>query len=220
MQDLNFDNAATLISLLKRAMRCVGTWPEKNFINEVVLTVTVTYLSLHCTLMFIDLGRNITDITLVVSCGMEGGFIFLALLKIIICRINRKTLAIFIEDIRGDFVTENYQTTEEKMAFLSYNNFSRKFTKVSLVSAFAASGSYFFMTLASNIEMVVTNSSYGFQLPYRVLNLIEPTNTYSFNKIIRVLRRRLQYDNIDTTVRKHLPVLSCGLRRTRKFVVG
>ncbi|KAL2732097.1 odorant receptor 13a-like [Vespula squamosa] len=186
MQDLDFGSTAKALDLTERAMRFVGTWPPKNF--QPISFFFQIYLIVHCSLAIIEIAVNITDMEYVISCLMENVFNVIALLKISICKIKRKSLAKFIDDIRSDFTLTNYYFDEEKMAFINYNKFSRKFVIVLLIGSFVASSMYYFFSLAINVEIecfwyyitVLTNSSYGYRLPYRVWLLIEPTNVVTY----------------------------------------
>ncbi|XP_047370328.1 odorant receptor 10a-like isoform X5 [Vespa velutina] len=85
-------------------------------------------------------------------------------------------LAEFLQEIKVDLVPEKYKTDEEKIAFLNYNTFSLKLVKFSLATSTTSTSVYFLSVVASNIEIVVPNSSYGCIFPYKTPPLIEPTN--------------------------------------------
>ncbi|KAF7383143.1 hypothetical protein HZH68_014992 [Vespula germanica] len=176
--EFDFGGAIKALDLTEHAMRFVGTWPPKNF--QPIFLFFLIYLIVHCTLAIIEIAVNITNMGYVISCLMENVFNVVALLKISICKIKRKSLAKFIDDIRSDFILTNYYYDEEKMAFINYNKFSRKFVIVLLIASFVASSMYYFLSLAMNIEIVLTNSSYGYRLPYKVWLLKEPTNIVTY----------------------------------------
>ncbi|KAF7382252.1 hypothetical protein HZH66_013684 [Vespula vulgaris] len=137
MQEFDFGGAIKALDLTEHAMRFVGTWPPKNF--QPIFLFFLIYLIVHCTLAIIEIAVNITNMGYVISCLMENVFNVVALLKISICKIKRKSLAKFIDDIRSDFTLTNYYYDEEKMAFINYNKFSRKFVIVLLIASFVAS---------------------------------------------------------------------------------
>ncbi|XP_047361386.1 odorant receptor 13a-like isoform X1 [Vespa velutina] len=178
MQEVDFGSTLKALDLTEHAMRFVGTWPPKSF--QPIFLFFLIYLTVHCTSAIIDIAVNISNMEYIISCLMENVFNVIALLKISICKIKRKSLAKFIDDIRSDFKLDNYYYDEEKMAFIHYNKCSRKFVIVLLVASFVASSMYYFFSLAMNIEIVLTNSSYGYRLPYRVWLLIEPTNVVTY----------------------------------------
>ncbi|XP_035742386.1 odorant receptor 13a-like [Vespa mandarinia] len=177
-QELEFDDTVNVIDMTKRTMNCAGIWPENT--NEPKFIFFAIYLTIHCSLAVIDISMNITNLTYIVGCLLENVFNLMALLKICICRIKRKSLARLLEDVRTDFIIDNYNTIDEKIAFLSYNKFSRKFVKLTLIVCLAGACSYYFMSLVNNVEMVIRNSSYGYRLPYRVWLLIEPKDLITY----------------------------------------
>ncbi|XP_043682449.1 odorant receptor 13a-like [Vespula pensylvanica] len=178
MQELDFGGTVKALDLTERAMRFVGTWPPKSF--QPISVFFLIYLIIHCTLAIIDIAANITNTEYIISCLMENVFNVVAFLKICVCKIKRKSLAKFIDDIKSDFTLTNYYYEEEKMAFVNYNKFSRKFVIILLIVAIVAASMYYFFSLAMNVEIVLTNSSYGYRLPYRVWLLIEPTNVVTY----------------------------------------
>ncbi|KAI4472436.1 hypothetical protein M0802_016826 [Mischocyttarus mexicanus] len=178
LQDLDFSDTAKVIDLTKRVMNCAGIWPEET--HDLKFIFFATYLTIHCSLAIIDIAMNISDLNYVVSCLLENAFNLMALLKICICRFKRKSLTILLQDIRTDFVIDNYKTRDEQMAFLNYNKFSQKFVRLTLIICFAAAISYYLMSLVMHVEMVISNSSYGYRLPYRVWLFIEPTDVITY----------------------------------------
>nr|KAF7398330.1 hypothetical protein H0235_016338 [Vespula pensylvanica] len=177
-EELDFGGTVKALDLTERAMRFVGTWPPKSF--QPISVFFLIYLIIHCTLAIIDIAANITNTEYIISCLMENVFNVVAFLKICVCKIKRKSLAKFIDDIKSDFTLTNYYYEEEKMAFVNYNKFSRKFVIILLIVAIVAASMYYFFSLAMNVEIVLTNSSYGYRLPYRVWLLIEPTNVVTY----------------------------------------
>ncbi|XP_014614561.1 PREDICTED: uncharacterized protein LOC106792603 [Polistes canadensis] len=140
-----------VIDLTKRTMRCAGIWPEE--VHESKFIFFTTYLAIQCLLAIIDIAINISNLTYVVACSLENVFNLMALLKICICRIKRKSLTKLLQDIRTDFAIDNYKSRDEQMAFLNYNKFSQKFVKSTLIICFVSASSYFFMSLVTNVEM-------------------------------------------------------------------
>lgn len=137
--------------MTKRTMNCAGIWPENT--NEAKFIFFATYLTIHCSLAVIDITMNISNLTYVVGCLLENAFNLMALLKICICRIKKESLARLLEDVRTDFIIDNYKTNDERIAFLSYNKFSRKFVRLTLIVCLAGASSYYFMSLVNNVEM-------------------------------------------------------------------
>ncbi|XP_046837414.1 odorant receptor 45b-like [Vespa crabro] len=130
----------------------------------------------------ISIINSISDMEYVIACLEENLYNFMTLLKICICRMKSNSLAEILKEIKVDLIPEKYKTDEEKIAFLNYNNFSLKLIKFSLGTSTTAALLYYLSVLATNIEMVVANSSYGYTLPYKTRLPIEPTNliTYVF----------------------------------------
>ncbi|XP_015189678.1 PREDICTED: uncharacterized protein LOC107073504 [Polistes dominula] len=151
LQDLDFSETVRVIDLTKRAMRCAGIWPEE--VHESKFIFFTAYLTIHCLLAIIDIAMNISNLTYIVACSLENAFNLMALLKICICRIKRKSLTKLLQDIRTDFIIDNYKSRDEQMAFLNYNKFSQKFVRLTLIVCFMAASSYYFMSLVMNVEM-------------------------------------------------------------------
>ncbi|XP_035733520.1 uncharacterized protein LOC118446686 [Vespa mandarinia] len=124
----------------------------------------------------ISITENISDMEYVIACFEENLFNFMTLLKISICRINSNSLAEILKEVKIDLIPERYKTDEEKIAFLNYNNFSLKLVKLSIGASSTAALLYYLSLSATNIEMVLANSSYGYVLPYKIRTLIVPTN--------------------------------------------
>ncbi|KAK2574923.1 hypothetical protein KPH14_002614 [Odynerus spinipes] len=162
MKDPDFSNTVKVLDLTKRTMSCAGIWPEKT--RERVFMFYATYLTLQCSLAVVDVTWNISDFTYVVSSLLENVFNLMALLKITLCRIKSKSLFKFLEDIRGDFLAEKYDSTEEKMAFLNYNQFSLRFVTLTLTFTVVTAWTYYLMSLATNIEMAMQLVGNTFQL--------------------------------------------------------
>ncbi|XP_047370014.1 odorant receptor 4-like [Vespa velutina] len=173
-RELDFRVPRKLIDLNKRTLNCAGIWPEK--IHEPVFIFFSVYLVLQCTMGFVTITDNISDMEYVIACLEESLYNFMALFKICICRMKSNSLAEILKEIKVDLIPERYKTDEEKIAFLNYNNFSLKLVIFSLGTSTIAALLYFLSILAINIEMVVANSSYGYVLPYKTPPPIEPTN--------------------------------------------
>ncbi|KAI4473163.1 hypothetical protein M0802_016278 [Mischocyttarus mexicanus] len=159
-------------------MKLMGTWPLKS--SEPIFLFFSCYLLVHCTLAVIDISINLSNIEYVISCLMENIFNVVALSKMGICKIKRKSLIKFLEDIKPDFNAENYNSNEEKVAFMNYSKFSRKFVMTLLIASFGASTMYYLLSLAVNVETVLANSSYGYKPPYKVWLFFEPTNPLTY----------------------------------------
>lgn len=117
---------------------------------------------------------------------MENVFNVVALLKISICKIKRKSLAKFIDDIRSDFTLDNYYYDEEKMAFISYIKCSRKFVFVLLIASFIASSMYYFFSLAMNIEIGMYTYTYVRARMYSYIRISHVAHacTYAHERLI------------------------------------
>ncbi|XP_047370325.1 odorant receptor 4-like isoform X2 [Vespa velutina] len=173
-RELDFRGTSKVIDLNKRTLNCAGIWPER--IHEPVFIFFSVYLAVHCTMGVVSITDNMSDMEYIIGCIEENMFNFMTLLKICICRMKSNSLAEFLKEIKVDLIPGRYKTDEEKIAFLNYNNFSLKFVKITIVSCVTAATLYYLSVLATNIEMVVANSSYGYVLPYKSRPLIEPTN--------------------------------------------
>ncbi|XP_046837306.1 uncharacterized protein LOC124432408 isoform X1 [Vespa crabro] len=173
-QELDFRSTSKVLALNKLTLHCAGIWPEK--IHEPIFIFFSVYLATHCTMGVISISDNISDMEYAIACFEENLFNFMALLKISICRMNSNSLAEIFKEIKVDLIPERYKTDEEKIAFLNYNNFSIKLVKITLVTCTTTVMLSYLSVLATNIEMVIANSSYGYVLPYKTPPLIEPTN--------------------------------------------
>lgn len=78
--------------------------------------------------------------------------IFLAMLlgKMFICRRSCKIMAKFLKAIENDFLTETYNSIQEKMAFLYYNYMALTFIKVSIILSGFTATVYYFKTFFIN----------------------------------------------------------------------
>ncbi|KAI4476585.1 hypothetical protein M0804_013479 [Polistes exclamans] len=177
-EEIDFSSTSNALELTERAMKLMGTWPLKSF--EPIFIFFFSYLIIHCTSALIVIAFNLSNMEYVNACLMENVFNMTAVLKMSICKIKRKTLSNFLEDIKPDFNENNYNSNEEKVAFINYNKCSRNFVITLLVASFGASTMYYSLSLAVNVKAVLGNSSYGCRLPYKVWLFIEPTNVLTY----------------------------------------
>ncbi|XP_046837419.1 odorant receptor 10a-like [Vespa crabro] len=172
--ELDFRSTSKVLALNKLTLHCAGIWPEK--IYDPLFIFFAVYLTIHCTMGFISLTDNLSDMEYVFICIEENVFNAMSLLKACIFRINSNGLAEILKEIKLDLIPEKYKTDEEKIAYLSYNKLSLKIVRLSMIISSTASAMYYLSLTMDNFEKVIANSSYGYVLPYKAPKKFRPTN--------------------------------------------
>ncbi|KAL2713488.1 odorant receptor 9a-like [Vespula squamosa] len=164
----------------KRLLKCVGVWPLA--VYDPLFLFFVIYLLLHCSLTFVDFIDQPKNIDYVVRVLTETVPLLMALIKITIYRVNRRSIAQLLIEIHEDFSVENYANEKEKLIFLDYNRLSCRFTAITFVSMSIVTGLYFFKAIMTSVLSVMGNSSLEYQLPYKTRTMVELNDitTYAF----------------------------------------
>ncbi|XP_047367892.1 odorant receptor 4-like [Vespa velutina] len=171
----------------KRLLRCMGVWPLA--VYDPLFLFFAIYILLHCSLALVDFIDQPKHIDYVVRVLTENVPIVMALIKITICRLNRRLIAQLLIEIHGDFSVENYANEKEKLIFLDYNKLSYRFIAITIVSMSFVIGLYFFKAIITSVLTVMRNSSLEYELPYKTRTMFELNDitTYTLYSIYQWL---------------------------------
>ncbi|KAI4482210.1 hypothetical protein M0804_008761 [Polistes exclamans] len=190
IETANFEELSDTVKVLTWNRRClsvVGIWPLN--VHDPIFLGSFVYLLIHCILGVMDLTNYSKNFDLIVANITENLVMLNTLIKITICRLHKDSLAQFLLNIRDDFKIDNYKNRKEMSIFFNYNRLSFLFTVAALSSMGFISIIYFSLSLITNVQMVMDNSSFGYHLPYKTRPIIEinGSTTYILNCLYQVI---------------------------------
>ncbi|XP_047367888.1 odorant receptor 4-like isoform X2 [Vespa velutina] len=184
---VDLSDTVKVLTWNRRCLSIVGIWPLK--VYDPIFLFSIVYLAIHFVLGILDLTNYSNNFDLIVANITENMVMLNTLIKMTICRYYKDSLAQFLLTIRKDFKVENYKSQDEILTFFAYNRLSYLFGVISLSFMGIISIIYFLGSLITNVQMVMDNSSFGYQLPYKTRPIIEindPT-TYGLHCLYQVI---------------------------------
>ncbi|XP_043685154.1 odorant receptor 4-like [Vespula pensylvanica] len=154
-----------------RLLKCVGVWPLQ--IYDPIFLFFFLYLSIHCSLTFAHLIFSPKTVDNVVSNISENIILTMTLTKITITRINRESLGKLLMDVKEDSLSEKYKSKDEKEIFYKYTKLPPRFILTAVISMTLAILLYYVNGLKIGLQIAKQNNSMGYQLPYKVLVIID-----------------------------------------------
>ncbi|KAF7381994.1 hypothetical protein HZH66_013426 [Vespula vulgaris] len=187
LKPVDLSDSIKVFTWNRRCLSIVGIWPLK--VYDPIFLFSFVYLAVHCVFGILDLTNYSKNFDLIVVNITENMVMLNALIKMSICRFHRDSLAQFLIKIRKDFKVESYKSREEILTFFGYNRLSYLFSVTSLSFMSFISIIYFLRSLVANVQMVMDNSSFGYQLPYKTRPLVEinDATTYGLHCLYQVI---------------------------------
>lgn len=127
----------------------MGIWPLA--VYDPLFIFFVVYLLVHCSLALVDLIDQPKHIDYVVRVLAENVTLLMTLVKIINCRLNRRSIARLLIEIHEDFFVKSYTNEKEKVIFLHYKRLSSRFTMITVVSMSIVTGLYFWKAVLTSV---------------------------------------------------------------------
>ncbi|KAL6421610.1 hypothetical protein ACFW04_014496 [Cataglyphis niger] len=142
-----------MITWNRRFLIILGLWPLK--VNQSLFIFFTIYMIIYCIMGVNHLIKYFNQPERIVA-NLTDNILFTMILgKMFICRRSCKIMAKFLKAIENDFLTETYNSIQEKMAYLYYNHMALIFTKVSISLSGFAAVLYYFRTFFNNWSAIL-----------------------------------------------------------------
>lgn len=127
----------------------MGIWPLA--VYDPLFIFFVVYLLVHCSLALVDLIDQPKHIDYVVRVLAENVTLLMTLVKMMNCRLKRRSIARLLIEIHEDFFVKSYANEKEKVIFLRYKRLSSRFTVITVVSMSIVTGLYFWKAVLTSV---------------------------------------------------------------------
>nr|QHN69150.1 odorant receptor 21a [Sirex nitobei] len=204
--EVDLSQTANLLMWNRRIFNVMGLWPPD--INDRLFFFLFGFLTVHCCLEYAQLFQYIDQFDYVITNLSESSPLTMVLVKLGVYRINAKRLCRVLDDIIDDYKVDRYKTREERLAFLKYNEISKRFIKFAIPAMCFAATIFYFKPLTGLMRSKsgTENSSRVYVLPYQTRTFFEITETRTYISIYAV----------EGLI---LPVLTCGYTGTDCFMI-
>ncbi|XP_067215826.1 putative odorant receptor 19b isoform X3 [Linepithema humile] len=142
MQVTELTRASNIIIWNRWFLTCLGIWPTK--VNQFLFLVFIGYMITYSIMAVNHLINHINYPEHVVANLAANILLVMILGKMCVCRRSCGIMADkFLKVIEKDFLTESYDSAQEKTAYLRYNHIALLFVKLSMTMTSTAATLYY-----------------------------------------------------------------------------
>ncbi|XP_012224801.2 odorant receptor 22c-like isoform X2 [Linepithema humile] len=181
MQVTELTRASNIIIWNRWFLTCLGIWPTK--VNQFLFLVFIGYMITYSIMAVNHLINHINYPEHVVANLAANILLVMILGKMCVCRRSCGIMADkFLKVIEKDFLTESYDSAQEKTAYLRYNHIALLFVKLSMTMTSTAATLYYCKVFFINWNTMVSGNFTFDELPYPVDPFFEvkDSSTYTY----------------------------------------